>query len=61
MGLEELQKIYINPWYSLFNSPSARQMAENFPSKLFFLKDMFIVWSICFAAKTSIIPQENKY
>lgn len=36
MGLEELQKIYINPWYSLFNSPSARQMVENFPSKLFF-------------------------
>lgn len=38
LGLEKLQKIYINPWYSLFNSPSARQMVENFPSKLFFFK-----------------------
>lgn len=36
MDLKELQKIYIKPWYSLFNSPSARQMVENFPSKLFF-------------------------
>lgn len=62
MDFKELQKIYTNSGYSLFNSPSARQMVENLPSKLFcfvFFKDMFIVWRSALQQKLQLFLRKT--
>lgn len=68
MDFKELQKIYTNSGYSLFNSPSARQMVENLPSKLFcfvFLKtcllceDLLCSKNFNYSSEKQILKNEN--